>query len=97
MKLALHRYWITSEVLHKTNTFSSDKSHISKIGNYIDQTALNHLKSQFLAEIKNELSTNNANIVKNGIQNAQNKNHDLIKELGLHIQNLQSSPLKSKT
>ena len=63
---------------------------------------MNHLNSQFLAEIKNELNTNNANIVKNEIQNAQNKNHDLAypkpSEFTSREQNLKKNLLwKSKT
>ena len=55
---------LITEALHKTNTFSSDKSRIAKIENYIDQTVLNHLKSQILTEIENELDINNTNIEK---------------------------------
>ena len=57
-----------SECLQNTKTFSSDKSHIAKIENYIeqkfDQAVLNHPKSHVLMEIKNELDKNNTNIKK---------------------------------
>ena len=45
-----------SESLRNTKTSSSDKSHIAKIENYIDQqfdqAALKHLKFQILTELK---------------------------------------------
>ena len=57
-----------SENLRNTKTCSSDKSHIAKIENYIDQkfdqAALKHLKFQILTEIKNDLNKNNTNIKK---------------------------------
>ena len=57
-----------SENLRNTKTSSSDKSHIAKIENYIDQkfdqAALKHLKFQILTEIKNDLNKNNTNIKK---------------------------------
>ena len=57
-----------SESLRNTKTSSSDKSHIAKIENYIDQkfdqTALKHLKFQILSEIKNDLDKDNTNIKK---------------------------------
>ena len=47
-----------SENLRSTKTSFSDKSHITKIENYIDQkcdqAALKHLKFQILTEIKDE-------------------------------------------
>ena len=49
--------------LQKTKSTSSGKSHIDQ---KFDQTALNHLKSQVLTEIKNKLDNNNTNIVKIG-------------------------------
>ena len=83
-----------SENLRNTKTSSSDKSHIAKIENYIDQkfdqAALKYLKFQILTEIKNDLNKNNTNIKKNGIQSPQNSNYDLIRELRSHIQTLQS-------
>ena len=52
----------TSESLRNTKTSSSDKSHIAKIENYIDQkfdqATLKHLKFQILREIKNDLDQN---------------------------------------
>ena len=52
----------TSESLRNTKTSSSDKSHIAKIENYIDQkfdqATLKHLKFQILREIKNDLDKN---------------------------------------
>ena len=52
----------TSESLRNTKTSSSDKSHIAKIQNYIDQkfdqATLKHLKFQILREIKNDLDQN---------------------------------------
>ena len=57
-----------SENLRNTKTSSSDKSHIAKIENYIDQkfdqAALKYLKFQILTEIKNDLNKNNTNIKK---------------------------------
>ena len=57
-----------SENLRNTKTSSSDKSHIAKIENYIDQkfdqAALKHLKFQILTEIKNGLNKNNTSIKK---------------------------------
>ena len=57
-----------SENLRNTKTSSSDKSHIAKIENYIDQkfdqAALKHLKFQILTEIKNDLNKNNTSIKK---------------------------------
>ena len=51
-----------SESLRNTKTSSSDKSHIAKIENYIDQkfdqATLKHLKFQILREIKNDLDQN---------------------------------------
>ena len=83
-----------SESLRNTKTSSSDKSHIAKIANYIDQkfdqAALKHLKFQILTEIKNDLDKNNTNIKKNGIQTPRNSDYDLIRELRSHIQTLQS-------
>ena len=83
-----------SENLRNTKTSSSDKSHIAKIENYIDQkfdqAALKYLKFQILTEIKNDLNKNNTNIKKNGIQSPQNSDYDLIRELRSHIQTLQS-------
>ena len=83
-----------SENLRNTKTSSSDKSHIAKIENYIDQkfdqAALKHLKFQILTEIKNDLNKNNTSIKKNGIQSPQNSDYDLIRELRSHIQTLQS-------
>ena len=83
-----------SENLRNTKTSSSDKSHIAKIENYIDQkfdqAALKHLKFQILTEIKNGLNKNNTSIKKNGIQSPQNSDYDLIRELRSHIQTLQS-------
>ena len=52
----------TSESLRNTKTSSSDKSHIAKLENYIDQkfdqATLKHLKFQILREIKNDLDQN---------------------------------------
>ena len=83
-----------SESLRNTKTSSSDKSHIAKIENYIDQkfdqAALKHLKLQILTEIKNDLDKDNTNIKKNGIQSPRNNEYDLIRELRSHIQTLQS-------
>ena len=83
-----------SENLRNTKTSSSDKSHIAKIENYIDQkfdqAALKHLKFQILTEIKNDLNKSNTSIKKNGIQSPQNSDYDLIRELRSHIQTLQS-------
>ena len=49
-----------SESLRNTKTTSSDKSHITKIENYIDQkfgqAALKHLKLEILMEIKKDLA-----------------------------------------
>ena len=57
-----------SENLRNTKTSSSDKSHIAKIENYIDQkfdqAALKHLKFQILTEIKNGFNKNNTSIKK---------------------------------
>ena len=57
-----------SENLRNTKTSSSDKSHIAKIENYIDQkfdqAALKYLKFQILTEIKNDLNKNNTSIKK---------------------------------
>ena len=57
-----------SESLRNTKTSSSNKSHIAKIENYIDQkfdqAALKHLKLQILTEIKNDLDKDNTNIKK---------------------------------
>ena len=57
-----------SENLRNTKTSSSDKSHIAKIENYIDQkfdqAALKHLEFQILTEIKNDLNKNNTSIKK---------------------------------
>ena len=57
-----------SENLRNTKTSSSDKSHIAKIENYIDQkfdqAALKHLKFQILTEIKNDFNKNNTSIKK---------------------------------
>ena len=57
-----------SENLRNTKTCSSDKSHIAKIENYIDQNfdqaALKRLKFQILTEIKNDLNKNNTSIKK---------------------------------
>ena len=54
-----------SESLQNTKA-SSDKSNIAKIENYIDQKfyqpALNHLKSQIITEIKNDIDNNNTSI-----------------------------------
>ena len=51
--------------MQTTKTSSSDKSHIVKKENYIDQkfdhAALNHLKPQLIMEIKNDLDNNNNN------------------------------------
>ena len=84
-----------SENLRNTKTSSSDKSHIAKIENYIDQkfdqAALKHLKFQILTEVKNDLNKNNTSIKKkNGIQSPQNSDYDLNRELRSHIQTLQS-------
>ena len=61
---------IPSESLRNTKTSSSDKSHIPKIKNYIDekfdQVALKHRIFQILTEIKNDLDKNNTNIKKTG-------------------------------
>ena len=77
-----------SERLRNTKT-SSDKSHIAKIENYIDQkfdqAGLKHLKTQILTEIKNDFDKNNTNIEKNGIQSPRNNDYDLIRELRSHI------------
>ena len=77
-----------------TKSSSSDKSHIAKIENYIDQkfdqAALKHLKFQILTEIKNDLDKNNTNIKKIEIQSPRNSGYDLIRELRSHIQTLQS-------
>ena len=52
-----------SESLRNAKISSSDKSHIAKIENYIDQNfdqaALEHLKLQILTEIKNDLDNTN--------------------------------------
>ena len=57
-----------SERLRNTKTSSSDKSHIAKIENYIDQkfdqAALKHLEFQILTEIKDDLDKDNTNIKK---------------------------------
>ena len=83
-----------SERLRNTKTTSSDKSHINKIENYIDQKldqeALKHLKLQILTEIKSDLDKDNTNIQKNEIQSPRNNKYDLIRELRSHIQTLQS-------
>ena len=83
-----------SENLGNTKTSSSNKPHIAKIENYIDQkfdqAALKHLKFQILTEIKNDLNNKNTSIIKNGIQSPQNSDYDLIRELRSHIQTLQS-------
>ena len=56
-----------SESLQNAKT-SSDKTHIAKIENYLDQkfnqAALHHLKPQIIKEIKNDLDNNNTNIKK---------------------------------
>ena len=61
---------IPSESLRNTKTSSSDKSHIPKIKNYIDekfdQVALKHRIFQVLTKIKNHLDKNNTNIKKTG-------------------------------
>ena len=55
-----------SESLLNTKTSSSDKSHVTKIKNYIDQkfhqAAVQPLKFQILMEIKNDLDKDNTNI-----------------------------------
>ena len=55
-----------SESLQNTKASSSDKSNIAKMENYIDQKfyqpALNHLKSQIITEIKNDIDNNNTSI-----------------------------------
>ena len=83
-----------SERLRNTKTTSSDKSHINKIENYIDQKldqeALKHLKLQISTEIKSDLDKDNTNIQKNKIQSPRNNKYDLIRELRSHIQTLQS-------
>ena len=57
-----------SENLRNTKTSSSDKSHIAKIENYIDQkfnqAALKYLTFQILTEIKNDIDKDNTNIKK---------------------------------
>ena len=57
-----------SENLRNTKTSSSNKSHIAKIENFIDQkfdqAALKHLKFQILTEVKNDLNKNNTSIKK---------------------------------
>ena len=57
-----------SENLPNRKTSFSDKLHIAKIENYIDQkfdqAALKHLKFQILTEIKNGFDNNNPNIKK---------------------------------
>ena len=57
-----------SENLGNTKTSSSNKPHIAKIENYIDQkfdqAALKHLKFQILTEIKNGFNKNNTSIKK---------------------------------
>ena len=54
--------------MQNTKGSSSDKSHIAKIENYIDQkfdqAALKHLKFQVSTEIKHDLDKNNTNIKK---------------------------------
>ena len=64
----LHNSNSPSENLRNTKMSSSEKSHIAKIENYIDQkfdqAALKHLKFQILTEIKNDLNKNNTNIKK---------------------------------
>ena len=61
---------IPSESLRNTKSSSSDKSHIPKIKNYIDekfdQVASKHRIFQILTEIKNNLDKNNTNIKKTG-------------------------------
>ena len=82
-----------SESLRNTKTSSSDKSHVTKIENYIDQkfhqVAIEPLKFQILMKIKNDLHKDNTNIKKNEIQSPRNNDYDLIKELRSHIQTLQ--------
>ena len=57
-----------SENLQNTKTSSSNKSHIAKIENFIDQkfdqAAVKHLKFQILTEVKNDLNKNNTSIKK---------------------------------
>ena len=57
-----------SENLPNRKTSFSDKLHIAKIENYIDQkfdqAALKHLKFQILTEIKNGFNKNNTSIKK---------------------------------
>ena len=83
-----------SESQQNTKTFSSNKSHITKIENYLDQkfdqAALKYLKFQVLTEIKYDLDKNNTNIKKNGVQSLRNNDYDLIKEFRSHILTLQS-------
>ena len=90
----MNPFTTTSESLQNTKTSSSDKSHIAKIENYIDQkfdqAALKHLKFQILTEIKNDLDKNNTNIKKNGIQSPRNNDYDVIREPSSYIQTPQS-------
>ena len=70
--------------MRNTKTFSSDKSHIAKMENSIDQkfdqVALKHVKFQVLTELKNDLDKNNTKILKKGIQSPRDNDYDLVRE-----------------
>ena len=70
-----------SESLQIAKTYSSDKSPIAKMENYIDQkfdkAALKHLKFQILEKIKNDIGKMNTNVKKKGIQSPRNNDDEI--------------------